>query len=1105
MRYAVSPRTRKIKKKLKASTPVMFKRSERFLPALSDLSPRNTPMNALIASRKKRARNRQIRTVSPKGYKQRMTQRENLRLGHKINRTIKAKRPSNKKCGKGGLSVRLPLDKVQSYSMNDANSTDLFAEGSLSKPLTVDRTPLRFHSDKNNTNKAQLKQNCSDGSKKISKMTEDANRAKLISSECSKDNQTRSSLSNMTYVGKYEQDLKDLIEMLQVEMRRYQAAIELQSDLSLLWENEDVTQNFQSIEKETVVERLQSTISKYRAFVSNITHQLLCITSRSQESEELSKQAIEVANSTIDQKNSLIANLVRKQMQDAKELTRMTNSLISNSEQDFERKVRLINAKCSSDKNKMLLLKERNKTRTNDLEVWLQKRDSESGHLQTDCSRLNEGVEMMKKNQSIPTQKKILSHIGQVCTNAGMLNKRIQRKVMRSLIRYVDHVDQQVTSDGQSLMSELLDKKEKAVAQEVLLSREEGLLKKELVKLSTISQSNSGLNNTEQSLLLNTMDDIVEACDLLKNCIWALGKRTIRHHKEIMSIQCDQTTSHVEESSEIGNYIGISSPMEAKGKGSLSIIPVSSEINQQSPIYENASKMDALGENWREGDKRSVFRTKQLDKRIGESNTSFHSDLPQQLATFRKIEEAEGRPLAISELGEKGVCFMPSDQQIYSDSSVSRRESLIRSPKFDISLSPHSHLEFGEKFHKAAKTTDMKKVRNAIVTTKPSTIKDEDSEFPIQSDNVIVDTGTSNSQVEPLEYTSRNTIKAQGAIGGFEEYRSFDLSYLLGNCSTSNQHDLSGRPPQIFLQNTLSDAKARSWTYCKAFSSSNGDMKEQILTQQAPKKLRTGRYRRLSVKMESRDFLPNAPPYIVSNKGEKQEVKLPNSFGNLKITADTELSKKRSIESGQHTADDLNLSTAGKGINRWNASLSTKTPESKSERDPKKAQIKRRFSIHRGWLTKELANVHFNYADLIFNQLSDWHSIISKDEEEIRLVIVVSRAKMLLKKLEDLINNNVTKEYSQLSGLIYDGLRDFNSVIPEDDDDVNIIIAAARGKVLKLVKQKMIVNSPQRRIHKSTLSISFTYKKHDRRSITVSEDDLHTGKFKSNPIFRYSH
>ena len=55
-------------------------------------------------------------------------------------------------------------------------------------------------------------------------------------------------------------------------------------------------------------------------------------------------------------------------MQDAEELTKLTNSIISNSEQDFERKVSLINAKCSSDKNKMLLLKERNKTRTNDLE-----------------------------------------------------------------------------------------------------------------------------------------------------------------------------------------------------------------------------------------------------------------------------------------------------------------------------------------------------------------------------------------------------------------------------------------------------------------------------------------------------------------------------------------------------------------------------------------------------------------------------------------------------------------------------------------------------------------------------------------------------------------
>jgi len=802
------------------------------------------------------------------------------------------------------------------------------------------------------------------------------------------------------------------------------------------------------------------------------------------------------------------------------------------------------------------LLKERNKTRTNDLEVWLEKRNSESGHLQTDCIRLNEGVEM-RKNQSIPTQKKTLSDIERVCINAGKLSKRIQRKVMRSLIQYVDHVDQQVTSDGQSFMSQLLNKKEKAVAQELLISREEGLLKKELVKLSTISQSNSGLNHTEQSLLLNTMDDIVEACDLLKKCIWAVGKRTIRHHKEIMSIQCNQTTSHVEDSSDIGNYTGISSPMKAKGKG-LSIIPVSSEMNQHSPIYENASKMDALGENYREGDKRSVFRTKWLDNRIGGSNTAFHADLPKQLATFRKIEEAEGRPLTISELGKKGVCYIPSDPQIYSHSLSPRHESLIRSPKFDISLSPHSHQEFGEKFHKAAKTTDKQKVRNVVVTTKPSTIKDENSEFPIQSDNVIVDSGTSNNQVEPLEYTSRNTIKVQGARGAFtkhdvasdvtrerimnrtsagpmsqklkkdrvhdtdnfsskpncvsplsskdviktedvssrgkppilkqrtssltyhpEEYRSSDLSNLLGNCIMSYLNDLSGRPLQTRLQNTLSGAKAK-----------------------APKKLRTGRYRRLSIKMESRDFQSKAPPYIASNQWEKQGVKLPNSFGNLKIKADTELSKQRSIESKQHTADDLNLVTAGKGINRCTALLKPKTPEFKSERDPKRDLIKRRYSVHRGWLTEEMAKQNFNYADLIFNQLGDYHRLVSKDEEEIRLVIIISRAKMLLKKVDDQLNNNVTQEFSLLSELIFDGLRDFNSVTPEDDDDAKIIIAAARGKVLKLIKPN---NSPERRIRKSKLPISFTHKKQDISSSNVSEDDQHTSKVKSYPSLRHSY
>jgi len=347
MEYAVSPRTRKIKKKLKVSTPALSKRSERFLPALSDLSPRNTPISALIASRKNREHNRNIRMGGPKGNKWRIkhVQREKVRLGHKRIRKSDAKRPKKKKCAQAGLLGHLPSTKAQSHSTNDATSSELFME----RCLTPDRKTLPFLSDKKNKSKAQLKHTRQNGSDQISSTSEEANWAKPRNSECTGDNQ-KSTLPKNEFESHSERDLKQLIEMLQVEMRRYPAEIERQSGVSLQYENEDITQSSHSMEQQTLLERLQSTISKYHTLVSNITHQLLGIASRSQESQELSNKAIEVANSTIDQKNSLIANLVRKQMQDAEELAKVTKSLISNSERDFEREVRLINAKSSSEK-----------------------------------------------------------------------------------------------------------------------------------------------------------------------------------------------------------------------------------------------------------------------------------------------------------------------------------------------------------------------------------------------------------------------------------------------------------------------------------------------------------------------------------------------------------------------------------------------------------------------------------------------------------------------------------------------------------------------------------------------------------------------------------
>ena len=128
---------------------------------------------------------------------------------------------------------------------------------------------------------------------------------------------------------------------------------------------------------------------------------------------------------------------------------------------------------------------------------------------------------MMKtrRNGSLENNPLNISSTARVCNNAGKLVKRIQTEVLRSLIRYVEYDDQHETSDEQSFIFLMREKLGDIAALKLLLSNYEALLKKELVKLNTISENSNGLDFPRQLRLLDTMDGVIETSDLLRSYI----------------------------------------------------------------------------------------------------------------------------------------------------------------------------------------------------------------------------------------------------------------------------------------------------------------------------------------------------------------------------------------------------------------------------------------------------------------------------------------------------------------------------------------------------------------------------------------------------------
>jgi len=304
----------------------------------------------------------------------------------------------------------------------------------------------------------------------------------------------------------------------------------------------------------------------------------------------------------------------------------------------------------------------------------------------------------------------------------------------------------------------------------------------------------------------------------------------------------------------------------------------------------------------------------------------------------------------------------------------------------------------------------------------------------------------------------------------------FDEIYnLLGNCYRRKSADfILGPTLEKYLQNTHTNANAQLWKRHRCFLGNNA--KENDKRSNNASKADT--HRRLAVKMELEDFRTKVPPYVNKEHNKKRTIILKSPKGHFKIEVAKKIKMNRKLV---ETTEDFGGS---RDVTNCHNSLgkTTVSPVIKSKQnDKQKSNVKKvRYSVHRGKLTEDMAGLNFSYIDLLESQMNDYYSTFTKDEEDLRTVNALARARVLLRKLQNHINNTHPEEFGLYSDLVYQQLRDFNALIPEEDDDIKIVIAASRGKVIKSARIKMVTKPRQRIPKQPSLSISYTYKRQDR-------------------------
>jgi len=230
--------------------------------------------------------------------------------------------------------------------------------------------------------------------------------------------------------------------------------------------------------------------------------------------------------------------------------------------------------------------------------------------------------------------------------------------------------------------------------------------------------------------------------------------------------------------------------------------------------------------------------------------------------------------------------------------------------------------------------------------------------------------------------------------------------------------------------------------------------------------------------MSLKDHQKKVPPYVVKKRENKRKMVSTKP----KIKFSTEINNKVKLtpppKNGKALVKDQHK---GKLVYPNTLALPSGVRNVKCEGGvQKKCKSPRRFSIYRGELTDAIAKREFSFADLLYNHLRDYYTSFTEDEVDIRIVIAMARGKVLRKKLNLFMSKRHPIHFGLYSDLIYEELSHFYAVIREKEEHINLMIAVARGKVYQLSKQKKVLVPTLKSTCEQRFSISYTYKKKDR-------------------------
>jgi len=223
--------------------------------------------------------------------------------------------------------------------------------------------------------------------------------------------------------------------------------------------------------------------------------------------------------------------------------------------------------------------------------------------------------------------------------------------------------------------------------------------------------------------------------------------------------------------------------------------------------------------------------------------------------------------------------------------------------------------------------------------------------------------------------------------------------------------------------------------------------------------------------LNARDFRAKFPRHIPKKPDHNRTISLEGSVGNWNDEVDREEIMSASIEE-ESVISESQYSGSERGTNSQEC-LDIEMILGNTGFSPRKLKVQRKVKPKKAFALRNKSNMERGFTD---------------DDEDLRLVKAMAGAKALMIRLKVFVDNSPAVKFTRYSDLIYQELCDFNSVITEEDADIQIVISAARGKVYQFTNQKRILVSPKRRKRKYRFSISCTYTKEIRNRFKFRDD-----------------